>query len=247
MLDGRGWNVIYWHNHDQPRVLSHYGDDGQYRDRSAKMLLFALYFMPGTTIVYQGEEIGMANVRYEHLDEFRDVEVFTEYRNMLQRGYSAEEALAIIRARCRDNARTPMQWSASLHAGFSSHAPWIAVNDDHVDYNVEREEADSESILSYYRKVLNLRVDDPDIRAGRIRFLDIEGKESYTYLNKGEEREYLVVSNFTGHHTKQDLSGIDPSGFRLIFHNCAGELVAAGTTCDLAPYEAAVFVRGVRN
>ncbi|MFH0993594.1 MAG: alpha-glucosidase, partial [bacterium] len=157
MLAGKGWNVIYWHNHDQPRVLSHYGNDGIYRIKAAKMLAMALYFMPGTAICYQGEEIGMTNVRYDSLADFRDVEVFTEYQNMIDRGYTPAAALEIIKARCRDNARTPMQWSEEANGGFSKATPWIRTNPNYPDINVRSQERDSDSILQLYRRIFHQR------------------------------------------------------------------------------------------
>jgi len=248
MLTGRGWNVIYWHNHDQPRVVSHYGDDTTHHAVSAKMLAIALYLMPGTAIVYQGEEIGMTNVRYGKLSDFRDVEVFTEYQNMIDKGYSADEALAIVKARCRDNARTPMQWSDAKNAGFSSGEPWIPVNANFRTINVAEQEGDRDSILALYRAILRLRNEDSDIAAGTIRFFDIDGKESYTYLNEGRAKRYLVVCNFTGHATVQDLSAIDAAGFTPLFHNYPDAPEAVSGPLALRPYEAVAYVSaGVRR
>ncbi len=243
MLEGKGWNVIYWHNHDQPRVVSHYGDDGRYLKESAKMLAIALYFMPGTAIVYQGEEIGMTNVRYESLQEFRDVEVFTEYQNMLDKGYGPDEALGIIKARCRDNARTPMQWSDRPNGGFSEGTPWIRTNPNYPEINVEDQAGDADSILSMYRTILNLRKQDPDIMGGKIRFLDIDGRASYSYLVEGAVTDHLVVCNFGKEPSVQDLSAIDRSGFVPLVHNYPEAPAMHAATVRLRPYEAVAFAR----
>ena len=243
MLRGKGWNVVYWHNHDQPRVVSHYGNDGADLIKSAKMLAIALYFMPGTAIVYQGEEIGMTNVRYETLSDFRDVEVFTEYQNMLDKGYAPDEALAVIKARCRDNARTPMQWSDEPNGGFSNGTPWIRTNPNYPDINVRRQEHDPDSILSLYRRILNLRIADPDIMGGRIRFLDIDGPGSFVYLNEGERSDRFVACNFTSEPLSVALDGLDPTRFSPFLHNGAVAPALGPDRIDLAPYEAAAYVR----
>ncbi|MFA5006416.1 MAG: alpha-glucosidase [Candidatus Izemoplasmatales bacterium] len=243
MLDGKGWNVIYWHNHDQPRVLSHYGNDGEYRVRSAKMLAIALYFMPGTAIVYQGEEIGMTNVRYDKLEEFRDVEVFTEYQNMRDKGYSPDEALAIIKARCRDNARTPMQWNDGENGGFTTGTPWIRTNPNYPEINVRDQDSDPDSILSLYRTILNMRAADPDIMGGRIRFFDIDGTGSYCYLNEGATSSRLVLCNFTDASLAVDLPGVTADGWTPVVHNGEQPPAIGDGRIVLEPYEAAAFVR----
>ncbi len=219
-LKGIAHNVIYWHNHDQPRILSHYGTDvGEYRERSAKMLCLALYFMPGTAICYQGEEIGMENVDYESIDDFRDVEAHTCYSGLLAKGYSDREALTIIRRRSRDNARSPMQWENSENAGFSTAKPWIRVNRNYPEVNVSRQDRDPDSILNLYRQVLNLRKRDSDIVFGEITFLDLESDDSYIYLNRGKNKTYLVVSNFREREIEVDLGDLIPENYRVVFHN----------------------------
>ncbi|HAQ57120.1 MAG TPA: glucohydrolase, partial [Acholeplasmatales bacterium] len=243
MLQGKGWNVIYWHNHDQPRVVSHYGDDGRYLQESAKMLAIALYFMPGTAIVYQGEEIGMTNVLYDALADFRDVEVFTEYQNMLDKGYGPDAALQIIKARCRDNARTPMQWSSAANGGFSSGTPWIKTNLNYPDINVAKQTADPASVLALYRTILNLRKHDPDIMGGVIRFLDIDGGDSFDYLNEGVDSDHLVVCNFSIEPHVRDLSGVAVGGFVPIVHNYPVAPALEAGKVRLRPYEAVAYVR----
>ncbi|PKK94489.1 MAG: hypothetical protein CVV60_06145, partial [Tenericutes bacterium HGW-Tenericutes-5] len=230
---------IYWHNHDQPRVVSHYGNTEKYHKESAKMLAITLYFMPGTAIVYQGEEIGMTNVLYESIEDFRDVEVFTEYRNMLNNGASPKEALKAIVDRSRDNARTPMQWDDSLNGGFSQVSPWINTNYNYREINVELQAQDQDSILNTYRYILNLRISDSEnIIFGEIEFLNIDDNESYCYLNVGKTSDYLVVANFRDYDIEVMLD-LDLKGFEYFY----GDLVDLSNKMKLLPYQAIVYKR----
>ncbi len=220
MLEGKGWNVIYWHNHDQPRVVSHYGcDNSAYWDKSARMLAMTLYFLPGTAICYQGEEIGMTNVDYDSIEDFRDVEVFTEYKEFLDTGYSPAEALEIIKRRCRDNARTPMQWTSGQNAGFSSGKPWIGVNGNHTRINVESQDKTPGSLLNFYRTILNMRKSDKNIYGGKARFIDIASDDNFIYLNKGGKATHLVIANFTSHEIMIRLKNVDLKGFTPLLKN----------------------------
>jgi len=241
MLDEMGWNVIYWHNHDQPRIVSHYGsDEPKWRVKSAKMLAIALYFLPGTSICYQGEEIGMTNVDFNDISLFRDVEVFTEYRNFLNRGYCEEEALGIIKRRCRDNARTPMQWTAGKNAGFSQSEPWIKVNGNHETINVENQDADPDSVLNLYRMILNQRKTDSDIYAGKACFIDKGSDESFVYENKGKNNSLLVICNFTKEKTAIGLPKSILKGYMPFLKNTDTFPVLSGLV-ELDPYDAVVY------
>ena len=242
MLDQKGWNVVYWHNHDQPRVLSHYGDDLYHWEASAKMLAMALYFMPGSAICYQGEEIGMTNVRYTELSQFRDVEVFTEYQNMLNAGFKAEDALSVIKARCRDNARTPMQWSPQAFGGFSKVQPWIDTNSNYDSINVENQDCNQNSILSMYRKILNLRNMDHDIANGRLSYLNLESLQEYSYINHGVTNDYFVLSNFSKEPLISNLDTLDLYGFVHLMGNYP-ELPILGKKVELRPFETHVYRR----
>lgn len=242
MLDQKGWNVIYWHNHDQPRVLSHYGDTGPFRERSAKALAAALYLMPGTAILYQGEEIGMSNVDYERLDQFRDVEVFTEYANFRSRGLDHAAAMQVLRDRSRDNARTPMPWSDQAYGGFSTVAPWIDVIGNYPEVNVKRQEEDPESVLSWHRTLLRLRAQDQNVTHGSIRFLDLESELDFCYRNTGKDSELLVLTNFSGHPIKKSIQEPDLAEFSLFLTNCEA-LRTPTESMTLPPYAAQVYRR----
>jgi len=242
MLSKKGWNVIYWHNHDQPRVVSHYGNDTCLHKKSAKMLATALYFMPGTAICYQGEEIGMTNVLYQNLNEFRDVEVFTEYQNFIDKGISPSEALEIIKARCRDNARTPMQWDSSQNGGFSDHQPWINTNSNYPDINLRNQVDDDSSIFRYYQSLLNYRNHNMEILDGTLTFIDIESEDSYLYTNEGEHEIYLVICNFKNQEIDISLGNLDLSNYHYFKGNTALPL-ELNENMHLFPYDAVVYYR----
>ncbi len=242
MLYHKGWNLIYWHNHDQPRVLSHYGNDKEYHNKSARMLGIALYFMPGTSITYQGEEIGMTNLLFENLEDFRDVEVFTEYKNMIEQGLSHEKVMQNIRDRSRDNARSPMQWDATKNAGFSKHTPWMKVNYNYEKINVLNQDKQADSILNTYRYILNKRHEDKDnIICGEIEFIDIDSDESYMYINRGITRDYLIVSNITADKITIDLKDLELDGFKYLYGNYQEREVQEKML--LEPYEANIFTK----
>ncbi|HOO43904.1 MAG TPA: alpha-glucosidase, partial [Bacillota bacterium] len=242
MLQGKGWNLIYWHNHDHPRIVSHYGNDREYRIESAKMLAIALYFMPGTSITYQGEEIGMTNVRYDKLSCFRDVEVFTEYDNFISRGATNEEALQVLRNRSRDNSRSPMQWTPGQFSGFSKAQPWMDVNENYPTINVKDDDLNPDSVLNAYRFILkNRQSDQKNIICGELKFIDLDNNQHFTYENIGVDADYLVITNFTKDTITIDLGEVDIDGYLHFFGN--------GPTCDLSkemvltPYGAHVYRR----
>ncbi len=240
ILDQDGWNLVYWHNHDQPRVVSHYGNDQLYHHESAKMLAITLYFMPGTAIVYQGEEIGMTNVLYNDISDFRDVEVFTEYQNMLNASVSESRALQAIKDRCRDNARTPMQWNSQNHGGFSKVEPWIKTNFNYDEINVEKQDDNPDSILNIYRFILKHRVEDAkNIIFGKIEFINIDDNESYCYINHGEDVDYLVIANFRDYEIEINLGDTDLNGFDYFY----GDFIDLKKIMKLKPYETCCFTK----
>jgi glycosidase len=245
MLERKGWNVIYWHNHDQPRVLSHYGNVSLYRERSAKALAAALYMMPGTAICYQGEEIGMTNVDYTELEQFRDVEVFTEYANFRLRGMDHATAMQVLRDRSRDNARTPLPWSGSEFGGFSTVKPWIDMVGNFREVNVEMQSNQPDSILSWYRTLLNMRANDSNITHGSIRFLDVDSDSDFSYFNRGEDVEFLVLTNFTDHSVTKVIQDPNLANYTLILSNCEA-LQKPESEMILLPYAAQVYQRYIK-
>lgn len=240
VIANQGFNLIYWHNHDQPRVVSHYGNTDKYHLESAKMLAITLYFMPGTAIVYQGEEIGMTNVLYDDIEDFRDVEVFTEYNNMMNKGATQEIALKAIVDRSRDNARSPMQWNDELHGGFSSVKPWMKTNYNYQKINVKNQENDPNSILNTYRFILHHRIKDSEnIVFGKIKFLNLEDNESYCYINRGKDKDYLVIANFKDYEINLKLTGIKLNDWEFFY----GDETKLVKELELKPYQTAVFIK----
>ena len=197
-LHGHGWNSLYLSNHDQPRPVSRFGDDGEYRVASAKMLGTWLHLMQGTPYVYQGEEIGMTNMPFASIEECRDIESINWYREAVQdRGEDPQKILGAIRFRGRDNARTPMQWDASPNAGFTSGTPWMAVNPNHTTINAAQALADPDSVFHHYRRLIELRRTHPVIVHGRHTLLLPEHAQIYAYTRTLGDRVLLVVCNFS--------------------------------------------------
>ncbi|AIO19340.1 Oligo-1,6-glucosidase [Candidatus Izimaplasma bacterium HR1] len=239
MLDGVGWNLIYWHNHDQPRVISHYGNDKEYWEQSGKMLCQSLYLMPGTSIVYQGEEIGMTNVDYENLSDFRDVEVFTEYENFIGFGASNEIAMQALRDRSRDNARSPFQWNDTTNAGFSNNTPWINTVGNYKEINLEKQRNEENSIFKTYQKVFKLRK-ELALSAGKVTFYDLEGNDTFMYKNETKENSLFVLSNFKGNEITVK---IDEELLNYKFMMSNYDKIELQKEMILRPYESAVFIR----
>lgn len=197
MQQAGGWNALFWNNHDQPRALSRFADDGKYRKESAKMLATTLHGMQGTPYIYQGEELGMPNPGWHDISEFNDIESKNMYRILQERGLSGKQALDIIRERSRDNSRTPMQWDASGHAGFTSGTPWLKVDRRYKEINVQAEQGDPDSILAHYKQLIRLRKEEPVITDGIFQRLDEGHPQIFAYARTGETETLIVVSSFS--------------------------------------------------
>ena len=209
-LHGQGWNSLYWCNHDQPRVVSRFGDDSpRYRVRSARMLATALHLMQGTPFVYQGEELGMSNVQWPDISHYRDIETLNMYRvATTERGLKPAQVLRSIHAKGRDNARTPMQWTAGPHAGFTTGTPWLAVHDNHTEVNAEQALGDPESVFHHYRRLIGLRKQWPVLVHGRFELLLPEHPQLLAYLRDDGQTRVLVVCNFSGQFQPLDGLGL---------------------------------------
>jgi oligo-1,6-glucosidase len=210
-LEGRAWNSIYLGNHDQPRSVSQFGDDGPYRVESAKLLATFTHMLQGTPYIYQGDEIGMTNVAFESIEDYRDVATRNMYREAVQeKGFDPAQALKIVHAKSRDNARTPMQWDASEHAGFSAGTPWIKTNPNYKEINVAQSLADPSSIFYYYQKLIRLRREYPVIVYGRYDLIPVSQEEIYAFTRTLEGDRLLVILNFSKNspvlHLPEDIS-----------------------------------------
>ncbi|MEN3031718.1 alpha,alpha-phosphotrehalase [Chromobacterium amazonense] len=196
MHAGGGWNALFWCNHDQPRALSRFGDDGRWRTESAKMLATALHGLQGTPYIYQGEEIAMANPGFADIGQLRDVESLNAYRQLLAEGFTAADAMAVIRQRSRDNARTPMQWDDGPHAGFSAAEPWIAVAADAGSVNVATAIGDPNSTAHHYRRLIQLRKRYRVFADGDYRCLTPDHPSLWVYTRRCAGEMLLVISHF---------------------------------------------------
>ncbi len=204
-LDNQGWNSLFWNNHDLPRMISRWGNDGQYRVESAKMLAILLHMQKGTPYIYQGEEIGMTNTAITNISQARDIETINMYHERLANGYAKEDIIHSINVKGRDNARRPVQWNNHAFAGFSTVEPWIAVNDNYEKINVEQALADPDSIFYTYQKLIALRKANPIMIWGDFELVDTQ-EEVFAYLRKYQGETWLVVTNFSNeaHDFKYD-------------------------------------------
>ena len=238
MQAGNGWNALFWCNHDQPRAVSRFGDEGRYWKESAKMLGTATHMMRGTPYIYQGEELGMTNAHFASIGQFRDVESLNYYQILQQQGKTPAEAMEIIQQRSRDNGRTPMQWDASAHAGFTTGEPWIGVVDNYQTINAAAEVGDPDSIYSYYKQLVALRKQHPVIQSGKIEFLDKDDPDLLAYRRWDAQHELLVLCNLTGHDAPAAL----PEGWQDA-KVLLGNYPDAAPRAALRPYEALVLER----
>ena len=199
-LHGCGWNSLFLNNHDLPRVVSRWGNDGEYRVQSAKLLGTMLHGMQGTPYIYQGEELGMTNVRLP-IEQYRDVEILNFYKRCREEGRPEEETMRSIYAKGRDNARTPMQWTAGKNAGFTEGTPWLPVNPNHTTINAEAALADPDSVFHYYQKLLKLRKELPVFAHGDFTLLEPEHPKLFVYRRSYQGNHLLVVCNFSDEET----------------------------------------------
>jgi trehalose-6-phosphate hydrolase len=198
MTEGNGWNAVFWCNHDQPRAVSRFGDDGIYRKQSAKMLATVIHGMRGTPYIYQGEEIGMTNGYFTHISQYRDVESLHYFEILKGQGRKEEEIYQVLRARSRDNGRTPMQWEAGGQAGFTAGAPWIGINENSGEINVKESLADPDSIFYYYQKLIELRKRYHVISEGSYEPVPVKQEGIFAYRRIWQKEKLLVAANFTG-------------------------------------------------
>lgn len=233
-LEGIAWNTLFWSNHDQPRAVSRFGNEGRYWELSAKMLATCLHMMKGTPYIYQGEEIGMLNAGFQELSDYRDVESINAYHDLVEKqGVPHEKMMEYLRKSSRDNARTPMQWDDTEHAGFSTGEPWIAVNPNYKYINAKVQMNDPTSIYNYYQKLIELRHENELIVYGDFELLLPDSEEIFAYRRTLGEEELLVLCNFTDR--QQDIP-IDTAGYQPMIGNYDEPLWT-----HLRPYEAVVL------
>lgn len=238
-LEGRGWNSLFWNNHDLPRIVSRFGDDGQYRIESAKMLATLLHGMMGTPYIFQGEEIGMTNIRMDTIEDYRDVETLNMYQERLEQGYAPEDIMESIYAKGRDNARTPVQWDDSPNGGFTSGEPWIAVNPNYRTVNVRAALEDKNSVFYHYQSLIRLRRENDCMVYGSYRLLESH-PSVYAYTRTLGGEHLAVVCNFYGEPVEAGLRGLEGAELQILLSNYEDSPVQAeGMT--LRPYEAVLY------
>jgi oligo-1,6-glucosidase len=237
-----GWNSLFWGNHDLPRAVSKYGDDAGYRVESAKMLATVLHLLKGTPYVYQGEEIGMTNVPFTSIGQYRDIETLNMHRLHLEAGLPEADFIRGANANARDNSRTPMQWDASPHAGFTTGTPWIEANPNYARINVAAEQADPHSILAHYRRLIALRKSLPIIVDGRYRSWLDDHPDVMAYTRSLGDQCLLVLANFTARSVTIEM----PEPLRGTWATLVGAAETAveiQPTRSLGPFEASAWIR----
>lgn len=240
-LFDKGWNSLFLDNHDLPRIVSRWGNDGKYRVESAKMLATMLHGMQGTPYIYQGEELGMTNVQFPDISDYEDIETLNVYKERIAAGYPKEAVMKSIYARSRDNARTPMQWSDGKNAGFTDGTPWFALNPNYTVINAENALEDKNSVFYYYQRLISLRKEYQVFLDGSFTLLLPEDEKIFAYVRKNEDSELLVCVNFTD----EELSLPEACKWHdgeLLIHNYDGELGS-----ELRPYEAFMVYRAVKQ
>ena len=243
-LEGIAWNSLFWQNHDQPRCVSRYGNDDVYRERSAKMLATCLHMMQGTPYVYQGEELGMTNVPFESVEDFRDLDSINAYHELVEdkKVFSREEMLHYLRYKSRDNARTPFQWDDGENAGFTEGEPWIMVNPNYNEINAKEQREREDSVFRYYQKLIRLRKENLVIVYGSYDLLLPDSREIYAYTRTLGEEKLLVLCNYSAEEQQVER----PEEFQdseVMIANC--KIMVKENTVILPPYGAVVYnIRG---
>ena len=235
-LEGTGWNSLFWNNHDLPRIVSRWGNDGKYRVESAKMLAMVLHGMKGTPYIYQGEEIGMTNIALSNIKDYRDIETLNMYKERLEEGYTQEEILHSIHLMGRDNARTPMQWSDCEYAGFSKHEPWLCVNPNFHEINVDQALKDKHSIFYTYQRLIQMRKEMEIFSQGDYHLLDTSD-QIFAYERNWNNQKLVVIANFF--EKPCAFPDIDIEGMQVLLHN-----YEAIDGKQLRAYEAMILFKG---
>lgn len=238
-LGDEGWNSLFWNNHDLPRIVSRWGNDKEYRVKSAKMLATLLHGMKGTPYIYQGEELGMTNVKFDNIEDYNDIESLNMYKERISKGYKHEEIMESIYAKGRDNARTPIQWDDSEYGGFSTSKPWLAVNKNYKYINAKNCLKDNDSIFYHYKKLIEIRKSNETIIYGDYNLLCEDDKNIFAYTRKLDGDTILVVCNFYNIETKINYEG-DYESLEILISNYSDSSINL-SNLKLRPYEAIMY------
>ncbi|MEW9502269.1 alpha,alpha-phosphotrehalase [Jeotgalibacillus marinus] len=246
MYEGGGWNALFWCNHDQPRIVSRYGDDGEYRIESAKMLATTIHMMQGTPYIYQGEEIGMTNPKFVTIAEYRDVESLNIYTILMEKGYTEAEVLEILKHKSRDNSRTPMQWNSEKDAGFTTGTPWIPVSKNFDEINAEAVLKDHDSVFYFYQKLIALRKEYDVITDGNYELMLADDPSIFAYTRNTVDESLLVLNNFYGNIVEFELpkdvvAQFEGFSMRNVLIQNYEDVNGSVVKYTLRPYESIVF------
>ena len=240
-LEGKGWNALFIENHDIPRVVSSWGNDNEYLEESAKAFALMYFMQKGTPFIYQGQEIGMTNVRFDSIEKYNDVKSINIYEEKINEGASVHEALKAVSSISRDNARTPMQWDASDYAGFSENTPWIDVNENYKTINVEKQLANKDSVLKFYKDLIKIRKENLSLVYGKYDMILDEDENIYAYTRTLNNDKYVVIVNLSDEkalYKYDDLNlnyeNLMLANYKIREHGMLNELV-------LKPYEARLY------
>ena len=240
-LEGKGWNALFVENHDIPRVVSSWGNDNEYLEESAKAFALMYFMQKGTPFIYQGQEIGMTNVRFDSIEKYNDVKSINIYEEKINEGVIVNEALKAVASISRDNARTPMQWDSTNYAGFSENTPWIDVNENYKSINVESQLANENSVLNFYKKLIKIRKENPSLIYGRYDMILEEDEKIYAYTRTLDNDKYVVIVNLSDEEALYKYDDLDLiyenlmlANYKVREHGILKELV-------LKPYEARLY------
>jgi alpha-glucosidase len=246
-LEGMGWNALFLENHDQPRSVSTWGNDAELRDKSAKCLATMYFLMQGTPFIYQGQEIGMTNVQFDSIDDYNDVAIKNLYKNERAEGKSHEEVMEIIWKNGRDNSRTPMQWDDGNQAGFTTGSPWLKVNPNHKEINVEDALKDLDSIYHYYKKLIELRKQHETLVYGNYDIVLEDHDQIYAYTRTLEDETFLIITNLFPEEAEFGFpTDLQAEKAEQCISNYPQQATGDNTTVNLRPYEARVYRFGVK-
>lgn len=240
-LEGKGWNALFVENHDIPRVVSSWGNDNEYLEESAKAFALMYFMQKGTPFIYQGQEIGMTNVRFDSIEKYNDVKSINIYEEKINEGVSVNEALKAVASISRDNARTPMQWDSTNYAGFSENTPWIDVNENYKSINVESQLANENSVLNFYKKLIKIRKENLSLIYGRYDMILEEDEKIYAYTRTLDNDKYVVIVNLSDEEALYKYDDLDLiyenlmlANYKVREHGILKEVV-------LKPYEAILY------
>lgn len=218
-LEDNGWNALFIENHDIPRSTSTWGNDNKYWDKSAKAFATAYFLQKGTPFIYQGQEIGMTNTVFNSIDDFQDVKSINEAKEKLEMGVSNDEILNLLSNTSRDNARTPMQWDSSENAGFTTGKPWLKINENYININVEKQISDENSIFNYYKKLIRLKKGNEILTHGKFNLLLEDDTDIFAYTRGTENEKYLILSNLTENSKTVSLKDFENLKKEIILSN----------------------------